>query len=363
MSILSRSAVVFFVAAALAACSGHGVTPQQPMNAPRSNQSAFASREMADDGVSPLAPDLSLFTPHVLNEYTLPGVGNVREIAKGSDGAIWFSDDAKNLVGKISLIGLVTKYTIPGTANVDFPNSMTLNIDQNLWIVHDYANISPAVLRMDSTGHFSEFSVGAAAGTYLKGITHDVSGDLWIAQGAQRIVRMDQLGRVIARYTTPSAQSKPWGMCYFSGLVWITERGANKVAAINGAGNFVGEFPIPTANSMPGHCVGLGNYVYFPETGAPTGKLGRININTHVVSEVNVPNVIDGLALDSTNKLWMAQGTVKKIARYDPATGIVTQYPIPTASTVVRIALGGDNNMWFPEDNIPTLKMAKLIPH
>jgi streptogramin lyase len=364
MNFFARPALAIALVAMLAGCSSHGVTPA-PLANQVTNESLLANRDGVEALVSPL-------TPHVANEFPLPGVGDVIDIARGNDGFIWFSDDADNLVGRVTSLGVVTKYVLPGNPATDFPYFMTLNSDGNLWVVHDYANLSPALARVHADGTIKEFTLtGIGAGGYAKGITHDAGGNLWVAVGQQRIVEMDQFGHVFANYKTPTSHSGPFGMCYFGGLIWIMERHANQVAAINNTGNFIGEFPIPTAGARPGQCVGLGNYVYFPEPGAPTGKLGRIDISSHVVSEVSIPNPVSGLAVGPSGGLWMAQGTAGKIAHYNPATGLVTQYSIPNASAaVVRVALGGDGNVYFPEDNATVncttsspCKMAQLIPH
>lgn len=60
--------------------------------------------------------------------------------------------------------------------------------------------------------------------------------------------------------------------------------------------------------------------------------------------------VDNGIAEGAEGALWIVENGINRIARLSPATGVVKQFPIPTASADARnIVLGADGSLWFTE--------------
>jgi streptogramin lyase len=68
----------------------------------------------------------------------------------------------------------------------------------------------------------------------------------------------------------------------------------------------------------------------------------------------------DGIALASDGTVWFTETTAAKIGRLDPATGIITEYPLAmAASAPVGIAAAADS-LWFTESGTNTIGRIAL---
>src|SRR5262249_6869654 len=54
----------------------------------------------------------------------------------------------------------------------------------------------------------------------------------------------------------------------------------------------------------------------------------------------------EGIVAGTDGNVWFAENSGQKIGRVTPA-GVVTEFPLPEASRVFRIAAGSDGNLWF----------------
>jgi streptogramin lyase len=105
---------------------------------------------------------------YAITEYStgLTAGSNLREIAAGPDGALWFTENSGNRIGRITTAGVIT-----------------------------------------------EFSTGMTAGSYPYGIAAGPDGALWFADAGDRI----------GRITAPAAPSVPtlsqWCLLLLAGLL------------------------------------------------------------------------------------------------------------------------------------------------
>jgi virginiamycin B lyase len=152
-------------------------------------------------GVAPHAP------AQTVTEFPIPTASSKpADITAGPDGALWFTENAGNQIGRITTAGVITdEFPIPTT------NSQPL------------------------------------------GITAGPDGALWFTEGAaSKIGRITTAGVITNEFPIPTVDSKPEFITAGpDGALWFTEQSANKIGRITTAGVITNEFPIPTANSQP----------------------------------------------------------------------------------------------------------------
>jgi virginiamycin B lyase len=144
----------------------------------------------------------------------------------------------------------------------------------------------------------------------------------------------------------------------FGGSVtWFTESDSNKIGRITDAG--VTELAIPTPSSNPTGIASGGSSLTNPNlstvwfTEFSGNKIGRASSDGSL-SEIPVPTMGSGpwgIAVGS--EVWFTEFIAGKIGRYDPVTGLLTEYTIPTHDSGPReITVAGDGSAWFTEFNV-----------
>jgi len=76
------------------------------------------------------------------------------DITAGPDGALWFTELAKSAIGRITTSGVITTYTYPVTNGE--PDAMTPGPDGALWFVDVY---NPKIGRLTTSGLFTVFTL------------------------------------------------------------------------------------------------------------------------------------------------------------------------------------------------------------
>ncbi len=94
---------------------------------------------------------------------------------------------------------------------------------------------------------------------------------------------------------------------------------------------------------------GPGNVLYFTKSDP---ALGRITTSGEVLPDLVVPNSLangNGIAARG-NDVFFAAFNTNSIWRYNAATGVFTEFAIPTPSSIpYDVAVGADGTVWFTE--------------
>src|ERR1017187_5657992 len=117
-----------------------------------------------------VASTASASTPVVTN-YTATSIDEPLGIAAGPDGALWFTNQANNSIGRITTGGVVTNYTGTGISG---PNGITVGPDGALWFTN---NGNASIGRITTGGVVTNYT-----GTGISqpdGITAGPDGALW----------------------------------------------------------------------------------------------------------------------------------------------------------------------------------------
>ncbi|MFY9719722.1 MAG: hypothetical protein WAK16_08755, partial [Candidatus Cybelea sp.] len=171
--------------------------------------------------------DLSVH-PYKITEYKLPyygGMGTPYEITLGSDGALWFTDEHNDGIGRITTSHQIAFYPVPDTPE---PFGITSGADKALWFT---AILSGQIGRMDTAGNVSLFGTQNIYAQPVLITKHD--SDLWFTeQEADRIGCINSTSHAIHRYAVPRGSS-PYGISFGSdGKLWFTEPGTNSLGTL-----------------------------------------------------------------------------------------------------------------------------------
>lgn len=267
------------------------------------------------------------------SEY--PTNGDPAGIASGPDGNIWFTENNAGMIGRVTLAGVVTEFSIPTASSG--PTSIVTGPDGNLWFTEN--NVG-RIGRMTPSGSVTEFAladINSTPGSIVSG----PDGNLWFTEFATgKIGRITPSGS-ITEFQTPSdpASIAPGS----DGNLWFTERLGNHVDRITPAGAIT-QFVTHTMSRLVAIAAGSdGNLWFISDTDE---KIGRIT-TAGVVTEFSLPSAARGAALTAgpDGNIWSTGD--HEIARIT-SSGVVTEFPIPgSAGEVLGIVTGADGNLWF----------------
>jgi virginiamycin B lyase len=188
-------------------------------------------------------------------------------ITTGSDGALWFTEECGNRIGRITLDGQITEYPVPTPDS--HPLGITAGPDGALWFVEKQAE---KIGRITTTGQITEFKI--SSGTLPQRITAGPDGALWFAE-----IRANKIGRITTdgQYTEYPAPGGPVGITTGpDGALWFAAFTGNAIGRMTMDGH-VTEYPIPTASSGALQiAVGPDAALWFTETNV--NQIGRLQI-------------------------------------------------------------------------------------
>ncbi|MBU6279425.1 MAG: hypothetical protein KGN78_09275 [Actinomycetales bacterium] len=219
-------------------------------------------------------------------------------ITAGVDGNLWFTLDFANGIGRITPAGVITLFPIP-TAGVEgivvsgtlvnTPNEITAGPLDSLWFTMPAANL---IGRMTMAGVVTTYPSGtvtpsstAATNVSLGSITTGANGFLYFAESAAGKIGQMTPDGVVTTYALSSA-AQPWAITPGpADTLWFNEAGANALGNITVPGAKVAaalaRYPNSTANSTPGAlATGADGNVWFVNVVSPSSGVFNLQIGT-----------------------------------------------------------------------------------
>ena len=210
-------------------------------------------------------------------EFAVPGSPGPLGITTGPDGALWFTEGVGGKIGRMTMTGVVTEFTIPAANN----GEITTGPDGALW----FTGIRGKIGRITTTGAVTEFTIPTENSSPW-GITTGPDGALWFTEPVTgKIERITTDGK-ITEFALPNCNAQPWGITAGpDGALWFTESACvrqpgprciigNKIGRITTTGS-VTDFAVPTDGSGP-HSITTGpdGALWFTEYyGSRVGRL------------------------------------------------------------------------------------------
>jgi streptogramin lyase len=134
------------------------------------------------------------------------------------------------------------------------------------------------------------------------------------------------------------------------GKIWFTVQGPPaKVGMIDPKTHQISLFPIPTPGSFPqGLVAAPDGSLWFIET--QPMQIARFNPTTHQVDEFPFQGNLLDLTIDRSGNVWMRNTSGNTVVTINATTHVISAYsPVTAGSSPQGIAIGPDGNVWFTE--------------
>jgi streptogramin lyase len=110
------------------------------------------------------------------SEFLIPTANSMTiGITMGPDGALWFTEDRGNKIGRITTAGSITEFPIPTAGSSSA--LITPGLDGALWFTEEVGKIG----RITTAGVITEFPI-PTSGSQPEGITSAPDGALWFTE-------------------------------------------------------------------------------------------------------------------------------------------------------------------------------------
>jgi virginiamycin B lyase len=286
----------------------------------------------------------------VFSEFSIPTASSQPVgLVAGTDGALWFAEQAGNKIGRITTNGALSEATVPTSSSN--PIDVAPGPDGAMWFTECTGN---KIGRITTTGTITETPV-LTASSKPYGITQGPDHALWFTEltgnNIGRIVPPGG-GGTVTETAVPGGGNPADIATGADGALWFTVFLGNKIGRITTAGSITNEYPIPTASSEPiVPAEGPDGAIWFSEE---TGnKIGRITTAGMITHEYPIPtsgSVPEGIAAGPDGAMWFVECVGNKVGRITTAGTITHEYPIPTSgSQPADIVAGPDGALWFTE--------------
>jgi streptogramin lyase len=264
-------------------------------------------------------------------------------IAAGPDGALWFTEENGDRIGRITTAGSITEVQL---ASGTHPTKIAAGPDGRLWFTESGTNqvgaINPSTMAIDIT---------VSTGSQPDGITAGPDGNLWITEfGGDAVRRITSGGSISPPFST-GAGSDPGDITIGpDGRLWFTESndtiGSSSIGAITTGGG-VSHYALP-ALSDPSGITSTGGALWFTEFGA--NVIGRISTTGVIAPPSPGGNQPSGIAAGSDGALWFTETAGNAIGRITTAGSLTNEFAVPTPNSAPGdIAAGPDGALWFTE--------------
>lgn len=280
-----------------------------------------------------------------INEYTVPS-GQFSlpvRIIVGPDEALWFADNIKASIGRITTSGSVTSFAVPATSN---GWGITAGPDGALWFT-----AQDKIGRMTTDGVVTMYLVSPTSFTY--GITTGPDGALWFTDQRGAGVQADAVGRIttngiVTEYPLPGVRDPTFITSGPDGALWFTVVfPTSLIGRVTTAGKIT-EYP---GLGPTGRCSGGGGWIIPGPDGALwfTGndRIGRIT-TAGVVTGFRDMNCKfpAGITVGPDGALWFTeQSNLGRIA----TNGVIQEFPFPQLVNPLDMTMGPDHALWLPE--------------
>lgn len=223
-------------------------------------------------------------------------------IILGADGALWFTEYEGNRIGRLTLSGAFSFYTVPT------PRS------------------GPSDL--------------AAAGRYI-----------WFTEQARAALgRLDTTTGAIVEYPVPTAGSWPTRLVVArDGGIWFTEARGDCIGHLDPTSGHIAEYPLRAGATPYGIAVGPDGGIWFTENAgqaigriAADGSVRAYSLLPKKAAPHYTPDPVD-IVVGPDAALWVSEPDTFQVARLTTG-GTLTQY---SSVDPANLTVGRDGNIWY----------------
>jgi virginiamycin B lyase len=266
------------------------------------------------------------------------------------------------LVGQRSGV-TIKEWDVP-TAN-SRPHDPAVAPDGSLWYTGMHAN---KLGRLDpNTGQFKEYPLRTPdSGPH--GLVADRDGNIWFTAIAKGYVgKLNPQTGDITEYRPPAGREIDPHTPVFDGqgILWFTNQDSNLIGRLDPHNGDMKLQEVPTRHAVPyGIVVNSKGVPYFCEFG--TNKLARIDPKTMGITEYPLPQGARPrrLALAADDSIYYSDFARGYLGHFDPVTRKVEEWPSPggDGSEPYGIAVGADGIVWYSESGVKPNTLVRFDP-
>jgi virginiamycin B lyase len=209
-----------------------------------------------------------------------------------------------------------------------------------------------------SNGQFKRYEIDAGTNPHNLIVAND--GMIWFSGNRNgRIGKLDPETGKVTTYLMPDKEVRDPHTLVF-------DKNANYVGHVVTRTGEIHLIKSPTAGSRPyGIVVDPKNRPWFVEFG--TNKIAMIDAATMKIVEHNLPDSKTHprrIAVTSDGILWYGDYTRGMLGRFDPSTGAVKEWPLPSAGMSLPYAMTSDDKdrIWLVETGVQPNRLVGFDP-
>ncbi len=281
-----------------------------------------------------------------VTQYPDPSIAYPTSIAAGPDGALWFTNNANNSIGRVTTGGMVTNYA---DATISKPTGIVAGSDGALWFTN---NGNDSIGRVTTAGVVSNFRHPTIAKPL--DITSGPGGALWFTNFNNNSIGRITTAGLVTNYMSPTIANPTSITAGPDGALWFTNFNSNSIGRITGGGaitNFM------DATGGPNNITsGPDGALWF--TNHRNGAIGRIT-TSGVITHYSAPGIDSPYSITTgpDGALWFTNNGHGSIGRITPK-GVVTHYADAGIVNPLGIATGPDGALWF--DNVGNNSIGRI---
>lgn len=275
-----------------------------------------------------------------IQEWDVPSKGgHPHDPAVGTDGALWFTEQMVNKIGRVDpKSGAMQEF--PLKVENSGPHGLVADSAGNIWFTGNFAHY---IGKLDpKTGAVTEYKMPDAKAEDPHTAVFDSKGILWFTvQVGNFVGRLDPKTGKVELKTVPTTNSHPYGIAINSkGLPVFCEFNSNKMASINPQTMEITEYTLPEGARPRRMAIDANDRIYF--TDFSEGHLGRLDMATGAVkmwaSPGGAKSAPYAIAITPDGMVWYSESGVKPntIIQFNPRTEQFARANIPSGGGTVR---------------------------
>lgn len=281
-------------------------------------------------------PDLKA----TVKEWDVPTRGaHPHDPAVGMDGALWFTEQMQNKIGRLDPTSGSFK-EFPLKVDNSGPHGLVADAEGNIWFTGNFAHYIGKL--NPQTGDVKEYKMPDAKAEDPHSLVFDSDGVLWFTvQVGNFVGRLDPRSGLIDLLKVGQVNAHPYGIQVNSqGVPFFCMFFTNKLGSINPKTLDIQEHLLPQGVRPRRLAIDDHDLVYF--TDFEGGNLGRLDPKTGAVKMWPSPSGAKsqpyGIAITPDGMVWYSEAGVKPntMVRFDPKTETMARTNIPSGGGTVR---------------------------
>jgi len=283
-------------------------------------------------------------------------------MAVDNHGFIWFTATREAKVVRIDPKSLaMTSFNLPSGSE---PYSLDVDSKGTLWIT-TYPGVDRLLEFNPEKGEVISH-IPPTRGMFPNVVVDRKTDTVYFSQPAANLIVSYRTDGGFKEYQIPGTQAFPGRLDIDSkGSVWFPELYRDKLGRLDPTTGKIDEWDLPSKDGIPAFCrVGREDTIW-----VSMPMIDKVaSFKDGQFKEYRVPttqSIVSTSVQDADGFVWFTEGGYRasqggnKVGRLDPATGVVTELPLPTPKAEpTGIVLDKDGVLWFQETT--TSKIGRI---